>query len=256
VKTAFQSLITWNVQLTTMNPAQLPPPYNQRLFLIAERLLGAPGVLSIVLTEIKEQTENPAGSAAAALDIATALICAPKTENSPIEVTWLTSPVPAQQPHQSKRLNLREALSIEHERATDIIKKDNTLAESIVRLHRLVEAQATISTVPLPDLTSTMPAPDMQQMLDSMAATTQQNTADVLQSRRPTLDLTADSAGLPELAMSGADPMQMDFSGAGDDGMGGLLGGGGSMNPDDDVFGDLDFSNMDGMDTMDTEYGF
>ena len=254
VKNAYQSLINWSLQLTTMNPAQLPPSYNQRLMLIAERLLGAPTVIKIILNEIKEQTENPAGAAAVALDVATALVCAPKTENSPIEYTWPTSAVPAQHVHHSKRLNLREALALENERAVYIIKKDTTFAESIVRLHRRVEAQSAISTVPLPDLTAQMPAPDMQQMLDSMAATAQQNTAGAVQ-QQPSLDLTADASGLADLGVDGTDGMSLDFSAAGGDGMGGFGGGGGMGGDDDDVFGGLDFGNME-MDGMDMDYGF
>jgi mediator of RNA polymerase II transcription subunit 5 len=244
VKSAFQALINWNLQLTTMNPAQLPPPYNQCLFLIAERVLGAPKLLKIFLTELQDQTENPAGAAAAALDIATALVCAPKTENSPIEYTWPTSPAPAQLTHQSKRLNLREALSLENERATDLIKKDTTLAETIVRLHRRVETQSAISAVALPDISAQLPAPDMQQMLESIAA-------DAQPAQQPQLDLTQDTS-LADLGVGSADGMQIDF-GAGADDMGGLLGAGGSLNPEDDVFGDLDW-NMDGID-MD-EAGF
>jgi mediator of RNA polymerase II transcription subunit 5 len=243
VKTAFQGLINWSLQLTTMNPAQLPPPYNQRLFLIAERVLGAPIVLKILLAEIKEQTENPTGAAAVALDIATALVCAPKSENSPIVYTWPTSPAPAQHTHQSKRLNLREALSLENERATEIIKKDTSLAETIVRLHRRVEAQSTITVVALPELSSQIPNSEVQQMLNSIAAGAPQN-ADVPQ--QPSLDMTQDATSLVDIGVGDADAMQMDFVAGGDD-MVGLLDGGGSLNPEDDVFGDLDW-NMDGID--------
>lgn len=250
VKNAFQALINWSLQLTTMNPAQLPPSYNQRLWLIAERTLGAPAIMKIILQEIKEQTENPAGAAAVALDVATAIVCAPKAENSPIEFTWPTSAVSAHHPNQNKRINLREALALENEKATDIIKKDNTLAESIVRLHRRVEAQSAIGNFQLPDMASQIPAPDMQQMLDSLSNAQQNNQ---VPQQQPTLDLTTDTSGLGDLNMGGADAMQIDFGSAGDDfmGTGGL--GGGSMNPDDDVFGDLDLSNMDG---MDMDYGF
>jgi mediator of RNA polymerase II transcription subunit 5 len=250
VKTTFQGLINWSLQITTLNPAQLPPTYSHRLFWIAERILGAPALLSIILTEIKEQTDNPAGAAAVVIDVATAIVCAPKTENSPINVAWTISAIPAQHPHQSKRLNLRDALALETERAADIMKKDQTLAETIVRLHRRVEAQCAISTAPLPDLSAQLPAQDMQQMLDLAV---QQNTS--AGQPQPTLD-PSQEATLADLGIgTGDDVMQLDFGGTGgDDGMGGLLSGGaGGSLGDDDVFGDLDLSNMDG---MDMDYGF
>jgi mediator of RNA polymerase II transcription subunit 5 len=250
VRTAFRSLINWSLQLTSMNPAQLPPPYNHRLFLIAERALGASAVLKILLAEIKDQTENPAGAAAVAIDIATALICAPKTENSPIEYTWPTSPVPTQVPHQNRRLNLREALTLTYEHATDIIKNDATLAESVVRLYRRVEAQSAISSVALPDMSAQLPAPDVQQMLESIAAGSTQTAAAVQQQQQPALDLGQDAATLANLDVSGAEGMQIDFGADADD-MSGLLGGGGGLNPEDDVFGDLDWTNMEGMDMED-----
>ncbi|KIW05199.1 uncharacterized protein PV09_03743 [Verruconis gallopava] len=251
VKSAFQGLINWNLQITTLNPAQLPPPYQHRVMLIAEHLIGATEMLSVLLAEIKEQSENAAGAAAVALDIATAIVCAPKAENSPIEIAWPTSPVPAQHPYQNKRLNLREALSLQNERVADIIKKDQSLAETIVRLHRRVEAQCAIGTAPLPDLTGQLPPQDVQQMLDSI--TTQQNTTQ----QQPALDLTQDSGLTADLGLNGADSMQLDFSvgNGGDGGMGGLLGGGESMNPDDDVFGDLDL-DLSNMESLDIDYGF
>lgn len=249
VKMASQSLINWSLQVTTMNPAQLPPPYNQRLFWIAERILGAPALLSVILAELKEQTDNPAGAAAVTIDIATAIICAPKMENSPIDINWPTSAVAAQHPHQSKRLNLREALALENDRAIEIMKKDQTMAETIVRLHRRVEAQCAIGSTPLPDLAAELPQQDMQQMLDLA----NQQSANAVQ-QQPTLDLTQETA-LADLGVGASDAMQLDFSGTGgDDGMGGLLGTGpGGIDADDDVFGDLDLSTMDG---MDVDYGF
>jgi mediator of RNA polymerase II transcription subunit 5 len=159
--------------------------------------------------------------------------------------------VAAQHSHQSKRLNLREALLLENERATDIMKKDQTMAETIVRLHHRVEAQCAIGSAPLPDLSAhQLPAADMQQMLE---LATQQSASAVEQ--QPTLDLTQEAA-LADLGVGdGGDAMQLDFSGTGgDDGMGGLLSGGaGGISADDDVFGDIDLSNMDG---MDMEYGY
>lgn len=244
VKAAYRSLITWNIQLTTMTPHQLPPPYNQRLFLIAEYVLGAPMLLKIVLQEIKEQTENPAGAAAVALDIATALICAPKTENSPIDVTWPTSTIAAQHPQHRKRLNLREALALEMERAPETIKKDTTLAESIVRLHRLVEAQANLQPFVFPDMSAQLPpTAEMQQMLDSITNTQPVATSNAAQQAQPTIDLPQDMSGMADLGLGGTgDAMQIDF---GDFTSGGDMGMGSGMGGDDDVFGDLDLSNMD-----------
>lgn len=237
----FQSLISWSLQVTHQFPAQLPPHYNQRLFLLSERVLGAQSLLAILLEEAKQQTDNPTGAAAVAIDIATAIICAPKSENSPIEVGWVTSPVPTHQAHDARRLNLRDALALEYERATEIMKNDQTMSETVVRLYRRVEAQAIIGVTPLPDMAVQMPA-----ILPSLGLTASQSVVNVQQQ----MDFAQEAT--MEMDLGVGDPMSMDLTG-GDDGMG-MMDVTSSVNAEDDMFGDLDLSNMD--DIGDMDYGF
>lgn len=236
LRVSFQSLIIWS---SAINPQLSPPHYNPRLILIAECILGAPTTLSVLLEEVKVQTELPNGNAAVALDIATALICAPKSENSPLAVGWVNAPVPAQPAKGTKRMNLREALKLEFDTATDLVQKDQFMAETIVRLHRSVEAQLNISITPIPDVA----APSLLPMSSINISTVDQAIDFGTDANVTGMDLDAGANGM-HLGLSdtliGGD-LKMD----GDDDLFGQ--GGSGMNDDDDIFGDLDFNNMDGM---------
>jgi mediator of RNA polymerase II transcription subunit 5 len=233
VRATFQSLILWSGS-SAINPTQPPPHYNPRQFLITEREIGAKAVLAILVDELKTQTEAPNGAAAVAIDIATAIICAPTTENSPIEVSWIHSPVPTNTPGHARRLNLRDALRIEFENATDLIEKNQLAAETIVRLHRRVESQLALSTASLPDLATSMPA-----MLPSLGMTANSTTVDAVSQ---VIDFTDASAGLDLTNV--ADSMALDST---LDSMNmlanqGISGDGGDNA--DDIFGDLDLGGM------------
>jgi mediator of RNA polymerase II transcription subunit 5 len=234
IRSTFQNLILWSTT-TTISPTQPPPHYNPRQFLIAERTMGAPAVMSILIDELKTQTEAPNGAAAVAIDIATSVICAPTTQNSPIDVGWVNSPVPSNTPRDSRRLNLRDALRLDFENATEIIKKDQLAAETIVRLHRRVEAQLSLSSAPIPDLAATMPA-----MLPGLGMTADAVSADAV---TQVMDFSTDPAAGLDLS-NVADPMglesAMDSMGTYDNLLATQAMQG--MNPDDDdaIFGDLD----------------
>lgn len=240
LRLTFQSLIMWG---STINPQLSPPHYNPRLILIAECVLGAPTTLSILLEELKAQTEMPNGAAAVALDIATALICTPKSENSPVAVGWVGSAVPAHPARRTNRLNLRDALRLEFDAATDLIQKDQTMAETVVRLHRSVETQLNMAVAPIPDIAAPMPT-----MLPDLGMSTNVGVSSVDQN----MDFGTDNNSAIDL--SGADAMQLDLTDtlmSGDMKMGsseGLFGADSTLNnDDDDVFGGLEF-NLDGMD--------
>ncbi|KAE9961818.1 hypothetical protein EG328_001548 [Venturia inaequalis] len=238
LKSVLQGLIIWGAG----GGQQLSPPhYNPRLVLIAESVLGAPATLSVLLEEVKAQTEAPNGNAAVALDIATAFICAPKTENSPIHVGWQHSPVPVQATRGTKRLNLRDALKLEFDAATDLIQKDQTMAETVVRLHRAVEAQLNFSVAPMPDITGAAPMPSLLPMTGNNASVVDQGMAFGTDTNAAGMDL-----GDGGLDISGTLMGDMKMDGNEDDIFGGGHSMGGNEN-DDDVFGGLDFSNLEGM---------
>ncbi|KAJ9642513.1 mediator complex subunit [Coniosporium apollinis] len=135
-----RQFIAWSAE-----PAMHTSNLDNRQFNASIKLLGAKQVLSAIIEEVKTQTE--AGRGSIALDIATALICAPSTENSPIPIQWHGSPISVPVPPRTQ-LNLREMLKLEFDDAGELMKTNLGAAEAIVRLHRMVENQLMISAVP------------------------------------------------------------------------------------------------------------
>jgi mediator of RNA polymerase II transcription subunit 5 len=115
-----------------------PPSYTHRQVYASLKILGADRVLRPILDELKAQTE--AGNGAAALDIGVSIICAPTVDDSPIPVDWISSLIPASHPPRT-RMNLREMLKHDFDNAANLVGTDPLAAETIVRLHRRVEAQ-------------------------------------------------------------------------------------------------------------------
>lgn len=115
-----------------------PPSYTHRQIYNSVKVLGAYATLQAIVSEVKAQTE--AGNGAAALDIATSIICAPAHEDSPIPVNWVGSTIPAA-PRPRTRQNMRELLKDSFDNAAHLVATDPLTAESIVRLYRRVEAQ-------------------------------------------------------------------------------------------------------------------
>lgn len=235
LKSAFQALILWGVN----GRQQLRPPhYNPRLILISEEILGATATLSALLEELRVQTES--GNATVAIDIATAFICAPKSRNSPFFVGWVHSAVPAQMARGTKRLNLREALRLEFDDATELIQKDQIMAEIVVRLHRAVEAQLNFSVAPMPDISGAATMPSLPPMTSN--ASVDQAMSFGTDNNATSMDLGVATS----IDLGGTDSMGLDLMGemkmdGGDD----IFGQNSMTNDHDDVFGDLDFNNFD-----------
>lgn len=236
LKSAFQDLILWGVA----GGQQIRPPrYNPRLILISEQILGATATLSVLLEEVKVQTES--GNAAVAIDIATAFICAPKSRNSPFFVGWVHSSVPALQARGTKRLNLREALRLQFEDATELIQKDQIMAETVVRLHRAVEAQLDFSVTPMPDAIGGL-APMPSQLSLTSNASVDQAMAFGANNNAASMDL----GGATSMNLGGADSMGLGLMGdVKMDGNDDIFGQNSMTNDEYDVFGDLDFNNLD-----------
>nr|Q0USP2.3 RecName: Full=Mediator of RNA polymerase II transcription subunit 5; AltName: Full=Mediator complex subunit 5 [Parastagonospora nodorum SN15] len=115
-----------------------PPSYTHRQVYVSLKIMGASKVIKAIVDELKAQTE--ASNGAAALDVGVSIICAPTVDDSPVPVAWLSSPIPASNPPRT-RLNLREMLKHEFDNAAALVATDPLAAETVVRLHRRVEAQ-------------------------------------------------------------------------------------------------------------------
>lgn len=231
------------------------------------KILGASKTLRAIIEEIKVQTE--AGNGAAALDIGVSMICAPTVDNSsfPIDLTSAGN--------LRTRMNLREMLKVEFDSAAALVSTDPLMAETIVRLHRRVEAQllaisqSSLQTaqIAIPDLSTTditAQNAELDKALNEAAAATiaaaagdlnVQPDQEALQRSldQHAMDLTG-GGGLDLTSMGvgdmGADAMQM---GDGSAELGALPGldlgdmGGMSMDfetGDDDGDWGLDFDNM------------
>jgi mediator of RNA polymerase II transcription subunit 5 len=248
-----------------------PPGYTHRQIYASLKMLGATRTLRAIVDEVKAQTD--AGNGAAALDIGVSIICAPTVEDSPITVDWVGSSIPAPPP-QRNRMNLREMLKQEFESAANLVATDPLTAETIVRLHRRVEAHfaslgeaglqappINISSVNIADMQSQTISDDLNRAIDDAAAATvvddisnMDNKA--LQRSMDELtgpegldlssigmgngdagagDMSTDLGNLPDLNLGDMDSMGMDM----DMDMNMDMGGGGG----DDDWG-LDFDNM------------
>jgi mediator of RNA polymerase II transcription subunit 5 len=144
IKITIGGLVQWGV-----NPGIniSPANYTHRQILVGLKLLGAKRLLGTILEEVKAQDE--AGNGSAVLDVATALICAPDfmswDATSALDIMGDASPlIPLQ-----RRMTLREVLKIEAENAPKVHKTDAVHAETVIRLHRRVEAQMAEQQQPL-----------------------------------------------------------------------------------------------------------
>lgn len=245
-----------------------PPSYTHRQIYASIKMLGAHKTLRAIIEEVKAQTD--AGNGAAALDIGVSIICSPTVEDSPMPVDWVGSSIPAP-PSQRTRMNLREMLKQEFDSAASLVATDALTAETIVRLHRRVEAQLasmgetslqapvmTLPTVNITDMQSQTISDDINKAIDDAAAASivedisnmdnkalqrsmeELTGADGLDLSSMgmgsgdvgTVDLGADLGNLPDLDLGDMGSMGMDMDMSMD------MGGGG-----EDDWG-LDFDNM------------
>jgi len=227
-----QSLVLWS---SAPAMSMGPPSYTHKQIYISLHSAGAQKVLRAIVDEVKAQCD--AGQGSLALDVATALICAPAAEDSPVAVDWQHCIAPQPQPPR-RSINLREMLKIEFEGAKELVKDDLLAAETIVRLHRRVEAQLAVSNqlpIAMPDLTAINNdgMGDLMQGLDVSstgdAAAAAAAAADVM-NQQQAIDFGNDTSGM-DLGDGSAGTMDL----AGD-----LVLGDGTMSTEDDIFGDLD----------------
>jgi len=179
IRHTIQQLSQW-ASTSSLQPN--PPGYTHRQIYASLKMLGATRTLRAVVDEVKAQTD--AGNGAAALDIGVSIICAPTVEDSPITVDWVGSSIPAP-PQQRNHMNLREMLKQEFESAANLVATDPLTAETIVRLHRRVEAHfaslgeaglqappINIPSVNIADMQSQTISDDLNRAIDDAAAAT------------------------------------------------------------------------------------
>ena len=155
IRNTFQSLVLW---ATAPEMNMTTPPYTHRQLLCGVKILGAERILHGLVEEVKLQTEHNSGDLA--LEIATTMICAPTTADptmlpAPLDPSGLPLPL------LKSRLSLLDALKLTLDDTLGrISRSDQTMtedfdlgtAETIVRLHRRVEAQMAGTHQAVPDM--------------------------------------------------------------------------------------------------------
>lgn len=136
-----------------------PPRYTPRILHTAAQIDGTNAVLQAVIDEVKDQAMF--GNVSIALDIATALACAPEPASyTPLMNIGTTLPTASQ-----ASLTLRDMVRL---RTADVQKLQDMPvddAETLVRLARRIEAQSAVSQVALVSLPS---APGDQAVADQV----------------------------------------------------------------------------------------
>lgn len=141
VRSFVRELSVWSLNASMSVPGmpmiQSPPlTYSPVAMQVAQTLLGAPGTAKAIAEEVKTQTEQ--GNGAVAIEVATALVCAPHSHDSTIPITWMASAAPMQVTVRTA-LNLREALKLAVDEAPSLWKGNEPLAQATIRIHRRVE---------------------------------------------------------------------------------------------------------------------
>lgn len=142
IRAAVRDLTIWSANASVIVPGisiVQPPPlaYSPRAMQLAAQVLGPSTVVQAIVEEVKSQTDT--GNGAIAIDVATALVCAPTANDSPIAIPWSVTPAPITSESRSD-VNLREALKLAFEDAPTQIKRDELTAQAAIRLYRRVEA--------------------------------------------------------------------------------------------------------------------
>ena len=138
LQNALRELVSW---VTNIGPTP-PPKYSHALFITACETLGANAVRDAIMGEVKQQTAT--GQGAIALDIATALICAP-LPNSHSQLLNLGSATPHMH---APQLTVRDALHLHTANVQGLLKMPQAEAEALVRLDRRTETQLAVTQMP------------------------------------------------------------------------------------------------------------
>lgn len=151
IKATVQGLIMWS---STADLGPIPYSYTHRLLLSATKLLGAQEVLNALVNEVVTQTRM--GNGAAAMEIVTALVCAPcpsstaETSAGGGMMGFDTSTQGAGSGGNGSgagRISLRQALKLQLSETKELLDRDAEVVETLIRLGRRVDAQSAVSQV-------------------------------------------------------------------------------------------------------------
>jgi mediator of RNA polymerase II transcription subunit 5 len=269
VQNAIGELVSW---VTNVGPTP-PPKYSHALFVTACETLGASVVRDTIIGEVKQQTA--AGQGAIALDVATAMICAPL----PTSHSQLLNLGSAPHHIHAPPLTVRDALHLHTGDVQVLLKMPQSEAEALVRLERRAETQLAVTQMPQLPMAIPIADPMADQVMADLGLTDDalagggQNTMDPMAALGTTsgadfnnadinavLDQSMDLANTAAQNASGvaggsADNifgdlnMDMGPSGQqmmGQDGTNMNLDGNGQNNAEDDIFAGLDMPGFDG----------
>lgn len=237
LRNTVHSLVVW-----AQNPPVngMPPSFTHRQILAALKMLGAPRLLAILLEELKTHNNEP--SAPIAYDVITAIVCAPDVTN---EAATSTAPTAAgafgaPEPPQ-RRMTLREALKAEADEWKRLQKTDPVMAETVIRLHRRVEAQMVPPPAPPPML-----QPELSALGEDDIAL-----GDAIAAAAAAGDHAVDGMSLDTTGLDGGVDLGLENL----SGLASAAGSTGGLDLNDEIFGGLsggdfgtDFGNWDGMD--------
>jgi mediator of RNA polymerase II transcription subunit 5 len=140
VRSIIRGLVRWSGQGSINSLAY---SYKHQTMTTALDMFGADEVLTVVLDEVCAQTRI--GSGSAALEVATAIICAPSPLSAALSQANAlmrfdqAAPLPV-----SPRRTLRQALRARLEEHKDLLSTETERVEALVRLGRRVEAQLAV----------------------------------------------------------------------------------------------------------------
>ena len=278
---AIRELVTW---VTTVGPTP-PPKYSHSLFITARETQGTNSVRDAIISEVKRQ--SIAGQGSFALDIATAMICAPLPSTPSQLLNLGAAPSHVLAPP----LTVRDSLQLYTADIQGLLKIPQSEAEALVRLARRTAAQLAVSQMPqlpmalpladpmadqvMADLGLTddaLAVPNVQASMDPMAALgsnsgTDFNNADINAVLDQTMDIantaTQNLTNVPDASGNAADSIFGDLNmDLGESSQQILAQGGAGMNLDgntqidaeDDIFAGL--AGVDMGDLNDDDFNF
>lgn len=148
-------LIVWSLQ-ADINP--VPKSYTHRMLAAAIMMLGVDAVLDAIVEAVQR------GASPAALEVGTALICAPMSIGlAPATSMSFDGGGPG---FSGQRRSLRQALRLLLDDTKYILEQENEGGQTLIRLGRLVEAQSAVSQVPLTMPLSNIGTQELMQSID------------------------------------------------------------------------------------------